>query len=536
MRTARWAALSAVAALTAALVAVPPARAAEPDPLPTRRVAGADRITTAAAAARAGWDSAATAVLATAGAFPDALAATALAASRDAPVLLTWTDRLPAATADALVDLRVAEVVVLGGEAAVAPSVADAVSRLPTRPQLVRVAGADRWATAAAAAASSTEDAVGEVLLASGARFPDALTAATLVAAATPVPPVLLTARDALPAATAASLRDLDPAAVTILGGEAVVSKAVTAALGQQTGDVRRVAGGDRFATAGAALEAALARLDDAPRPLIVTTGEDFPDALAAGALAARLGGVSLLAPFGRLPDDLDATLRRHPERFSEVIAVGGGAALSGWVLDEVAAAAGGAARPGFEGSAGPLPSDVREQMSGVSWRQGCPVGLGDLAHLQVRHWGFDGTVHHGEMVVAVTVAEDVLGVLGDLFDARFPIERMRLVDAYGADDDASMAANNTSAFNCRTVAGTDRWSEHAFGAAVDVNPVQNPYVRGQQVSPPAGAAYLDRSDIRPGMAVRPGVLVASFGEVGWGWGGDWESSKDYQHFSASGR
>jgi hypothetical protein len=413
------------------------------------------------------------------------------------------------------------------------------VSRLPTRPHLTRVGGTDRWATAAAAAEAAsggTGKGVGEILVASGGRFPDALTAATLVAAAAPPPPVLLTARDALPPATAKALRDLVPSAVTVLGGEAVVGEAVAAALAQQTGDVRRVAGGDRFATAGAALETALERLDAAPRPLVVTTGEDFPDALAAGALAARLGGVGMLAPFGRLPDDLDATLRRHPDRFSEVIAVGGGAALSAWVLDEVAAAAGGAARPGFEGSAMPLPSDVRERMSGVSWHEGCPVALGELAYLQARHWGFDGTVHDGEMVVAAAVADDVLGVLADLFDTRFPVERMRLVDAYDADDDASMAANNTSAFNCRTVVETNRWSQHAFGTAVDVNPVQNPYVQGQQVSPPAGAAYLDRSDVRPGMAVRPGPPVAAFGEIGWGWGGDWVSSKDYQHFSASGR
>ncbi|MDP8970451.1 MAG: M15 family metallopeptidase, partial [Actinomycetota bacterium] len=149
---------------------------------------------------------------------------------------------------------------------------------------------------------------------------------------------------------------------------------------------------------------------------------------------------------------------------------------------------------------------------------------------------GFDGALRDGQLVVARAIADEVLSVFARLFDAGFPLERVALVDDYGADDDASMAANNTSGFNCRTVAGTARWSEHAYGTAIDVNPVQNPYVRGDEVAPPAGAAYLDRSDVRPGMAVRPGPLVDAFAEIGWSWGGDWQASRDYQHFSASGR
>ena len=124
----------------------------------------------------------------------------------------------------------------------------------------------------------------------------------------------------------------------------------------------------------------------------------------------------------------------------------------------------------------------------------------------------------------------------GSLYDAGFPIARMRLVDDYGADDDRSMAANNTSGFNCRRVAGQRSWSQHAYGAAIDINPVQNPYVRRTSVLPAAGRAYVDRTRQRPGMVLAGDPVVRAFAAVRWGWGGGFRSLKDYQHFSASGR
>jgi hypothetical protein len=188
-----------------------------------------------------------------------------------------------------------------------------------------------------------------------------------------------------------------------------------------------------------------------------------------------------------------------------------------------------------FHGTAAPIEPQLRERMTGVSWHPGCPVGLNRLRLLRVDHWGFDGEVHRGRLVVHRDSAQPMLRTMRELFALRFPIRRMRLVDAYGADDHRSMAADNTSAFNCRFVAGTSRWSEHAYGHAIDVNPVENPYVSGGHVSPPAGAAYLDRSQRVPGLIHRRGPVVAAFAAAGWEWGGNWSSPKDYQHFSAGG-
>ncbi|HSC90753.1 MAG TPA: M15 family metallopeptidase, partial [Gaiellaceae bacterium] len=162
------------------------------------------------------------------------------------------------------------------------------------------------------------------------------------------------------------------------------------------------------------------------------------------------------------------------------------------------------------------------------SWRPGCPVGPARLRAVRIRHWDFRGRSRVGVLVVDRAVVPDVVSVFRRLYAARFPIRRMLGVEVYRGNDDASMRADNTSAFNCRYVEGTRHWSEHAYGRAIDVNTVENPYVHGGLVEPPGGRAFLDRSRRRPGMAVESGVLVRAFEAVGWGWGGRWRSAKDY--------
>jgi hypothetical protein len=192
---------------------------------------------------------------------------------------------------------------------------------------------------------------------------------------------------------------------------------------------------------------------------------------------------------------------------------------------------------PPFHGSVSTIGPELRTRMTGVSWHRGCPVSLSGLRLLTLGYWGFDGRPHTGRLVVHTAYARPVVTTFRRLYDARFPIRRMRLVDDYGADDFRSIEADNTSAFNCRRATGSSRWSEHAYGRAIDVNPIENPYVSGGRTSHPASRRYLDRSHRRPGMAYAGGTLVEAFASIGWGWGGAWAGSvKDYQHFSASGR
>ena len=191
----------------------------------------------------------------------------------------------------------------------------------------------------------------------------------------------------------------------------------------------------------------------------------------------------------------------------------------------------------GFKAKVARLDAAQRQRMTGVSWQPGCPVFLADLRLLTLTYHGFDGGPHTGRLVVHRDAAAALVGVFRRLYAARFPIRRMQPVDAYGGSDFRSIEADNTSAFNCRRVEGTSRWSNHAYGRAIDVNPIENPYVTSRgTTSHPASRPYLDRGRARPGMATRGGALVRAFRAAGWGWGGDWSGTHDYQHFSANGR
>lgn len=190
---------------------------------------------------------------------------------------------------------------------------------------------------------------------------------------------------------------------------------------------------------------------------------------------------------------------------------------------------------PDYRSSVAVIDEAVAARMT-ESWRTGCPVPLEELRLLTLTHWGFDGAVHSGELVVHADVADGVVQVFAALYAAQFPIERMELVDVYGADDDLSTMANNTSAFNCRAVTGGTRWSEHSYGTAIDVNPVQNPYVNDGSVLDPNAVPYLDRSLGAPGIIVEGDAVVQAFGSIGWSWGGRWSDPVDYQHFSLTGR
>ena len=172
------------------------------------------------------------------------------------------------------------------------------------------------------------------------------------------------------------------------------------------------------------------------------------------------------------------------------------------------------------------------------SWHPGCPVGPAELRRVRLRFVGFDGRAHTGQLIVNRRVSGDVVRVFGELYRARFPIRKMRPIDVYGGSDSRSTADDNTSSFNCRyaVAPGAKHWSMHAYGEAIDVNTVENPYIQSGRVTPANAAAYADRTRVRPGMAVEGGVLVRAFSRVGWGWGGRWSGSPDFQHFSTNGR
>ena len=190
----------------------------------------------------------------------------------------------------------------------------------------------------------------------------------------------------------------------------------------------------------------------------------------------------------------------------------------------------------GFESSVHRIGPAMQERMA-TTHGPGCPVAWRDLRLLRLTHVGFDGRDHRGEVVVAAEYARPVADVFERLYDASWPIRRMRTVDAYAGSDGRSMRANNTSGYNCRRVQGSGSWSAHALGAAIDVNPVQNPYLTGSSVQPATGRRFagLDRSAsarVPAGTIRQQDVVVRAFAAIGWEWGGTW-ADPDYQHFTA---
>ncbi|MEE9472790.1 MAG: M15 family metallopeptidase [Acidimicrobiia bacterium] len=180
----------------------------------------------------------------------------------------------------------------------------------------------------------------------------------------------------------------------------------------------------------------------------------------------------------------------------------------------------------------GPVPPDV---LARSSWTAECPVEVDELAYLTVSHYGFDGRFHTGEIMVNAMVAEDVLSVFRPLHSARFPIEQMRVIRLDEVDDPPTGDWNETTSFVCRPAVGSSGWSQHAFGLAVDINPFHNPYQKADLVIPELASVYTDRADVRVGMILSDDVVTAAFADIGFAWGGNWNTLKDWMHFSQSG-
>lgn len=174
----------------------------------------------------------------------------------------------------------------------------------------------------------------------------------------------------------------------------------------------------------------------------------------------------------------------------------------------------------------------VTVERLGVTWRPGCPVDPADLRLVTVTYATFDGRAATGEIVLNAQVVDDVVAAFAEIYDARFPIRKMVTMEVYGGVDGAAGQDDNSSGFNCRNVRGTDRWSQHSYGLAVDINPLENPYLVGGEIRPPAGDAYLDRSDGRPGMIVEGDVVFTALTSRGFEWGGYFVTTPDYQHFA----
>jgi hypothetical protein len=188
----------------------------------------------------------------------------------------------------------------------------------------------------------------------------------------------------------------------------------------------------------------------------------------------------------------------------------------------------------GFAAEVEPVPAEV---LTRSTWQPSCPVAADELSYVRLTFWGFDERRHTGELLVNRSVARDLVSVFRRLYDARFPFEELRITPRAELDAPPTGDGNDTGSFVCRPTTGsTTGFSQHAYGLAIDLDPFQNPYTKGDLVLPELASAYLDRDDVRPGMITPDSVAVRAFARIGWKWGGHWSSLKDYQHFSLTGR
>ncbi len=187
-----------------------------------------------------------------------------------------------------------------------------------------------------------------------------------------------------------------------------------------------------------------------------------------------------------------------------------------------------------FEVSA--IPESVLNKMRGKSipLENQNDVDVNNLSYLKITYWGFDDKTHIGEMIVNKEVAQEILDIFKEVYKEKYPIEKIKLIDEYNANDEESMENNNTSAFCYRKIANTNKLSEHSLGVAIDVNPLYNPYIVGEYVSPVNAGRFVDRDIDEKGVIKKGDVLYNAFIKRGWTWGGEWSGKKDYQHFEKS--
>jgi len=179
-----------------------------------------------------------------------------------------------------------------------------------------------------------------------------------------------------------------------------------------------------------------------------------------------------------------------------------------------------------------PLSGPLRDKVRQTTWHDGCPIPPDELRVLHLSYWDYAGKQQEGILIVNTELAPELIAIFRELLRQHFPIERMEPVENFSGNDERSMDANNTSAFNCRDITGRrGKFSNHSWGRAIDINPLTNPYVKGNRVLPEAGRNYLDRTVAHTGSILASSPIVKLFELHGWAWGGNWPDRKDYQHF-----
>lgn len=462
----------------------------------TTRISGNSRYTTAVEISKNSFNKSEYAVIVSGDDFPDALSATSLAAVLDAPILLISKDNIPNEVVEELLRLEVKKLYIVGGESTISNKIVDKIDY-----EKEILAGKDRYDT--------NNIVISEIEKIKGASI--GYTVVTGEKYADSVVAVGISIKEDLPIKLVNKNieKEYNLASNYIVGGKASVD------ISKLKG--KRIYGSNRILTS---LELAKISHPNA-NFAIIASSENYTDALSAVSLCKKYDAPILLTEDNNLDRNILNYIKE--KNISNFVIAGG--SVSNVVAESLLT---GESVNFFKPVE--IPGNIKEKMTGVSLPNNAKITFDDLVYIPLLHYDFNGEIKNGEIIVNKKVGSEVGNIFKELFDIKYPIEKIKLIDEYGADDNKSMADNNSSGFNYRLIAGTNRLSKHAQGLAIDINPLYNPYTKNGLAIPKESQPYVNRGLKLEWMIFKNDKIYNIFQKYGWKWGGSWTNS-DYQHF-----
>nr|WP_263457762.1 cell wall-binding repeat-containing protein [Miniphocaeibacter halophilus] len=459
-------------------------------------MSGNSRYTTAVEISKNSFNKSEYAVIASGDDFPDALSATSLATVLDAPVLLISKDSIQDEVLEELTRLEVKKIYIIGGESTISNK---AIDKIDYEKEVL--AGIDRYDTNNIVI-SEIEEIKGNsngYTIVTGEKYADSVVAVGI--SIKEDSPIKLVNK------VIEKQYNLD--SNYIVGGKASVN------ISNLKG--KRVSGSNRILTS---LE--LAKISHPnSNSAIIASSENYADALSAVSLCKKYDAPILLTENNNLDKNILNYIKE--KNISNFIIAGG--SVSNIVIEGLLT---GESVNFFKPVE--IPNNIKEKMTGVSMPNNAKIGFNDLVYLPLLHYDFNGEIKKGEIIVNKKVGREVGNIFKELFDIKYPIEKIKLIDEYKADDNMSMADNNSSGFNYRLISGTNRLSKHAEGLAIDINPLYNPYIKNGLAIPKESQPYVNRGMKLEWMIFKNDKIYNIFQKYGWKWGGSW-TNPDYQHF-----
>ncbi|MDY4560153.1 MAG: cell wall-binding repeat-containing protein [Peptostreptococcus porci] len=466
------------------------------------QIIGSDKYETAIKVSNSNFEKSKYVILASGVEFPDSLSSIPLADLYDCPILLVNKEKILGSVLNEIKRLGADKIIVIGGENTIPDK---ALSGLNS--EYRRISGYDRYETNKMVI-DELESARGisnGYIIASGNKFPDAISSVGL------------------------SIKTGFPIKLVDNTIESYYNKSENYVVGgYKTIDIknllgRRISGEDRYKTAISVSKEIGTDFGN----IIIASGDDFAEAIISAPISKKYLAPVILYPKKDKSDYIDSFLNNVDCK--KLIIIGNVSYHyekngSDYIRD--------INTEGYEFFK-PIKIDetIKNKIYGKSYKNNNYVSLSDLVYIPIKHYDFYGNIKQGEIIVNKKVGDEVSNIFKELFGKKVKIEKVKLVDEYGASDEKSMSDNNSSAFNFRYIAGTKKLSKHAYGLAIDINPLYNPQVINGIAYPKQGQPYADRKNNNPYMIRKNDAIHSTFAKYGWKWGGLWSKSPDYQHF-----